>query len=323
MIGAVPPRPFRFAVIASRGDSAAEWRATARRAEELGYAVLLVVDHLGRQLSPLPALMAAADATTRLRVGSFVLSNDYRNPVMLAKELATIDLLSEGRLEVGIGAGWMASDYAKLGIAYDAPSVRVDRMIESARIIARLLAGEHVVHDGPHYRAKLTLDPLPVQRPRPPLLVGGGGPRVLSFAAREADIVAIAPQVDARGWPRARSFGASAIERRVARLRAAAGRRASALELNAIVFDAALTSARSTIGERIEARLKGGFAESLGKVLMRSWDAVETPFFLYGSRVELVARLRAQRERLGISYVALPRAAMEEFAPVVAELAGA
>ena len=304
-------RPFRFAIIAAQAESAASWRAKARRAEELGYAVLLIVDHLGRQLASVPALVAAADATTTLRVGSFVFSNDYRNPVMLAKELATLDLLSDGRLEIGLGAGWMTSDYEKLGIAYDPPPVRVERMMESARLIKRLLSEDEVEHAGKHYRVKVALRPRPVQRPRPPLMIGGGGPRIQAFAAREADIVALSPQVDARGLPRLDSLTAGAVERRVARIREIAGARFEALELNTIVFDAALISDRSAIAERIAARFKGALA-----------GAVETPYFLYGSATEVVARLRAQRERLGISYVALPEGAMEEFSPVVAELAG-
>ena len=133
------PRPFRFAVTARFAGSGTKWRDVARRAEDLGYDVMLVTDHMGPQLAPIPALMAAADATTRLRVGSFVFANDYRNPVMLAKEVATIDVLSGGRVEVGIGAGWKTGDYRELGIRYDAPAVRVSRLEESVVLLKRLI----------------------------------------------------------------------------------------------------------------------------------------------------------------------------------------
>lgn len=295
----------------SHAEGGAAWRATARRAEDLGYAVLLVVDHLGDQLAPVPALMAAADATTRLRIGSFVFSNDYRNPVLLAKELASLDVLSGGRLEIGLGAGWMRSDYEKLGISYDPPAVRVERLIEATRLMQRLFAEDEVDHRGRHYTVKVGLRPRPLQSPRPPFMIGGGGPRIQAFAAQAADIVALAPQVDAGGRPKLDTLSAGFIERRVASIREIAGPRFASLELNAIVFDAAVTSDRRSIAARIAGVLKGAVAGSL-----------ETPYFLYGTRSEIVARLRAQRDRLGISYLALPGSVMEEFAPVVAELAG-
>src|SRR6266542_6208759 len=182
------PRPFRFAVTARFAGSGPHWRDVARRAEDLGYDVLLVTDHMGKQLAPIPALMAAADATTRLRVGSFVFANDYRNPVMLAKEVATIDLLSGGRVEMGIGAGWSTRDYRELGIPYDAPAVRVSRLEESVGLVKRLLTQESVDHAGEHYAVRGAKDrPRPLQRPHPSLMIGGGGPRVLRLAPREAD----------------------------------------------------------------------------------------------------------------------------------------
>ena len=312
--------PFRFAVNVAKAETGAAWRATARRAEELGYDALLIVDHLGRQLAPVPALAAAADATTRLRVGSFVFSNDYRNPVMLAKELATLDVLSGGRLEIGLGAGWMTSDYAKLGIRYDPPAVRVERLFEATLLMQRLLTEDEVDHRGKHYTVKVALWPRPVQRPRPPFMIGGGGPRIQAFAARNAEIVALSPQVDERGRPKLATLAAGAVERRVARIRELAGERAASLELNAIVFDAAVANDESGIAARLEAFFKGTAASAIRTLAGGGPD--ESPFFLYGSRGAIVRRLRAQRERLGISYVAIPGAAMEDFAPVVKELAG-
>jgi len=306
------PRPFRFAVTARWAGSAAHWRDVARRAEDLGYDVLLVTDHLGPQLAPIPALMAAADATTRLRVGSFVFANDYRNPVMLAKEVATVDVLSGGRVEVGIGAGWNTRDYRELGIPYDAPAVRVSRLEESVVLLKRLLSEDSVDHPGEHYTVRgAKILPRPLQKPHPPLMIGGGGPRVLRLAAREADIVTFAPQVNARGRPRLDSLTEKALAERVARFRAAAGERADRIEMNVFVFDAAVTDrARSLVG-------------AVTATLRRAANGVvRTPFALYGSRASLRDLLIERRERLGISYISVPGNVMREFAPIVAELRG-
>jgi probable F420-dependent oxidoreductase len=305
-------RPFRFAVIARFTRSGSHWREVARRAEALGYDVLLVTDHMGPQLAPMPALMAAADATARLRVGSFVFANDYRNPVMLAKEVATLDVLSDGRVEVGIGAGWSSRDYRELGIPYDAPAVRVSRLEESVGLLKRLLTEESVDHTGEHYTVRaVTVLPRVIQRPHPPLMIGGGGPRVLRLAAREASIVTFAPQVNASGRPRLDALTENALAERMSRFRAAAGERADDIELNVFVFDAAVTdSARSRLAAA------GAQLRRAANVLVRS------PFVLYGSRASLRELLIERRERLGLSYVSVPGSAMREFAPIVAELRG-
>jgi probable F420-dependent oxidoreductase len=306
------PRPFRFAVTARWAGSGTQWREVARRAEDLGYDVLLVTDHVGAQLATTPALMAAADATTRLRVGSFVFANDYRNPVMLAKEVATIDVLSGGRLEVGIGAGWSIRDYRQLGIPYDAPAVRVSRLEESVSLLKRLLSEETVDHTGEHYTVRgAKVLPRSLQRPHPPLMIGGGGPRVLRLAAREADIVTFAPQVSASGRPRLDALTEKALSLRVTRFRAAAGGRAEQTELNVFVFDAAVTDRARSLMAAVSAHLR--------------WAAngiVRSPFVLYGSRSSLRDLLLERRERLGLSYVSVPGNAMHEFAPIVAELRG-
>lgn len=305
-------RPFRFAVIATVATSAAEWTALARRAEELGYDVLLVTDHLGAQLAPFPALTAAALATTRLRVGSFVFANDYRNPVMLAKEAATLDVLSSGRLEFGIGAGWSTPDYEQLGIPYEAPAVRVGRMIEATRLIARLWTEDVVEHSGANYRVRgARLLPRPVQRPRPPLMVGGGGPRILRFAARHAEIVALAPRVDAEGKPLLSDLSSRATARKVALAREAAGHRWDRIELNVIVFDAGVAGAGRSLLADVATRLKATAAA-----------VVDSPFFLFGTLEEIRERLLRRRADLGISYVAVPAGAMVDLAPLVRDLRG-
>lgn len=306
------PRAFRFAVTARWAGSGQRWRDVARRAEDLGYDVLLVTDHMGAQLAPIPALMAAADATTRLRVGSFVFANDYRNPVMLAKEVATIDVLSGGRVEVGIGAGWSTRDYTELGIRYDAPAVRVSRLEESVVLLKRLLSETSVDHTGEHYTVRgARILPRPLQRPHPPLMIGGGGPRVLRLAARHADIVTFAPQVNASGRPRLDALTEKALAERVTRFRVAAGERAEHIELNVFVFDAAVTD-----------RARSLMAAVSGYLRRAANGIVRSPFVLYGSRSSLRELLLERRERLGISYISVPGNAMREFAPIVAELRG-
>jgi probable F420-dependent oxidoreductase len=296
--------------MAERGQSAAHWREVARHAEALGYDTLLMPDHITDQLAPIAALTAAADATTTLRIGSFVFDNDYRNPVMLAKEATTLDLLSGGRLEFGIGAGWNTRDYRQLGIPYDAPKVRVDRMKEAVGLIKRLWTEQKVTHEGTHYRVRdAVVLPRPTQRPHPPVMIGGGGPRMLRIAAREAQIIALAPSVNARGRPHLETVTTASVAKRIATLRRTP--RFSELELNVIVFDAAVTDAGRSIVDAMTARLKSAVTA-----------IVDTPFFMYGSRASLIEDLVARRERLGISYIAFPGRAMRALAPVVAALRG-
>src|SRR2546425_619494 len=296
--------------MATHARSAAHWSEVARRAEALGYDTLLMPDHITDQLAPMPALAAAAAATSMLRIGSFVFANDYRNPVLLAKEAATLDLLSGGRLEFGIGAGWKTRDYEQLGIPYDPPKTRVDRMEEAVGLIKRLWTEEHVSHQGAHYRVReATVLPRPIQRPHPPVVIGGGGPRILRIAAREAQIVSLLPPVDARGRHRIRAITVGSVAERVARLRRA--KRFAELELNVIVLDAQVTDARQPLLAAIAGRLKS-----------TATAIVATPFLMYGSRASLVEDLLERRARLDISYIALPGSAMRSFAPVVAQLRG-
>lgn len=193
-------QPFRFAVYINTSDNADHWADFARRVEGLGYAALYVTDHLGHQLAPTAALAAAAAVTTTLRIGPYVFANDFRHPLLVAREAATLDRLSGGRLDLGLGAGWKRSDYRQLGIPYDPPAVRIDRLIESLGLIRRLLAGEEVTHVGRFYRlGRARVQPAPVQRPHPRIMLGGGGPRMLRLAAREAQIVSFVPQFSASG----------------------------------------------------------------------------------------------------------------------------
>ena len=303
-------RPFRFAITATRAGSAAEWRAKARRIEELGYDTLLVTDHITQQLAPIPAMAAALEATSRLRVGSYVFSNDYRNPVLLAKEIATLDVLSGGRVELGLGAGWYARDYEMLGIPYDAPAVRVSRMIEAVRLIDRLLTEETVDASGRFYTVRgARVLPRPIQRPRPPFMIGGGGPRVLRFAAQHAEIIALNPKFNADGHPEVADLTTGATERKLAQLRDAVGERLDAVELNIFIVDAGVTDEPRSLFDAMATRLKGAATQ-----------LVDSPYFLYGSTADLKRTLLERRERLGITYYGLPEKALEAFAPLVREL---
>lgn len=310
----VPIRPFRFGVQASRADSANAWRDLARRCEDLGYDVLTMPDHFTEQLAPVPALMAAADATSTLRVGALVWDNDYRHPTVLAKELATLDLLSDGRLEIGLGAGWMTSDYDQTGIALDRPGVRIDRMVEGLDIIRRCFADGAFDLAGEHYRITGYEGwPKPHQRPAPPVLIGGGGPRMLAVAARHADIVGINPTMTAGvvGPDAVASMTAEATQTKVDIARAAAGDRLGEIEWNLRAFLVNVTEDADRAMSQLASAM--GVTETM---------VSESPFALIGPPGRLVERLVERRDRWGFSYVIVGAEDLESFAPVVAALAG-
>ncbi len=308
-------RPFRFAVQQHRAQSAAAWREKARQVESLGYSTLYLPDHFTDQMGPIAALMAAADATTTLRVGSLVFDNDYRHPVVLAKEAATLDLLSDGRFDLGLGAGWMASDYEQAGIPFDAPGTRIGRMEEALHIIKGLFKGEPFSFTGQHYQvANIEGSPLPVQKPHPPILLGGGGRRMLRLAAREADIVNV--NFDLReGHVNRRLVHtglAAATDEKLGWIRESTGGRMDAIELSVTIFLANITDDRDSVATAMAAGLGSEPQEML-----------DMPHFLIGTAEQLVESLQQRRERYGISYVIVPGEVAEQFAPVVARLAGA
>ncbi len=311
------PRKFRFAAQLSKAPdgTARSWAEQAKKAEDLGYSAVLVPDHFGDQLAPVPALMAAADATSTLRVGTLVFDNDYRHPVVLAKEAATLDLLSGGRLELGIGAGWMRTDYEESGIAYDPPAVRVDRFTEGLAVVAGLLeSDEPFSFSGTHYTVTdHTLLPRPVQRPRPPLIVGGGGRRVLTIAGRCADIVSI--NVDLRagtgGVETAPNASPQSTLEKVAWVKEAAGERFEDIELNCLIGFALITDDRQKILDAM--------APTFG---VDASDAVHVPVVLIGTIEQMVDELQWRRQEYGISYFSIEADCWDTMAPVVARLAG-
>ena len=307
-------RRFRFGVQLHAATSAADWTAQARRAEDLGYSTIFIPDHFGDQLAPLPALTAAAATTTTIRVGTLVLDNDYRHPVVLAKELATLDVLSDGRLEIGIGSGWMRSDYDESGIPYDAPGVRVDRFAEGVQIIKGLLGPDPVTVEGEHYRVTNHQGlPKPVQQPHPPILIGGGKERMLRLAAREADIVGINPSIDSGqiDSDAARAGRADVTDQKLAWVRDEAGDRFDDLEINFLNFATIVTDERDQV------------AESMAPIFdLDPKEVTSYPHALIGSADQLTEDLHARRERWSASYVVVQAGSMDAFAPVVAALAG-
>ncbi len=308
------PRPFRFGVMAATAPSGAEWVDTARKAESLGYSALLMPDHFGNQLAPIAALSTAAAVTESLRVGTLVFANDFRHPSVLAKEAATLDLLSDGRLEVGVGAGWMTDDYSSTGIAHDRAGIRIDRMIESIEVLRGLWGDGEFSFDGDHYTIT-NMDglPKPVQDGGPPLVVGGGGKRVLSTAARLADIVGVNPNVGEGvvGPEAIASMSADATEEKLGWVRDAAGDRFADIEISILKFVTIVTDAREAVAEKVG----GGMGMDAETILA-------SPHTMVGSAEQIAEELVEQRERWQGSYVTVQSDALESFAPVVAALAG-
>jgi len=306
-------RPFRFAVQSSLAPSMKEWRHRARQVEELGYECLYVADHFGDQYGPLVAMTVAAEATTTLRVGSLVFDNDYRHPVVLAKEIATLDLAAEGRVEFGLGAGWLKSDYDESGLPYDPPAERVERMAEALAIMKALWADGKASVSGKHYTvADARCVPGPHSRPWPRIVVGGGSKRVLSIAAREADVVGVNPSLRAGaiGPEVTAEIGAERFDERIGWVRTAAGERWEAIDIQILTFLVQVVPNRAEVLEQ-SAPLFGVTPEAAGEI----------PLALVGTVAEICEQLEARRERYGFNYVVVHDTALETFAPVVERLA--
>lgn len=310
-------RPFRFSSPISGITSRRELRDHARKLEDLGYDTLTVSDHFdhhANQLAPLPSVVAAAEATTTLKVATLVLCNDFRHPVVLAKEAATVDLLLEGRFELGLGAGWMRTDYEQSGIPEDPAGVRIARLEESVRVLKGLFSAEAASFAGEHYRVTdLPGTPRPSSTGGPPLIIGGGGRKVLTLAGRYADIVGLNPSLpngvfDESAGP---SATPAATDRKLEWLRAAAGQRFGALELHCRLEAAVVSDDRRGLLEAL--------APAFG---VSPDDASESPHALVGTHDEMIEQLRRNRERWGISYIGVPTSAIDDLAPVVAELRG-
>jgi probable F420-dependent oxidoreductase len=307
------PHPFRFGVNTVT-TSLWEWQEIARKAEAVGFDTLIAQDHFGKQFAPLPALVAAGAVTVRLRLATLVLDNDFRHPATLAKEAATVDVLTSGRLELGLGAGWLQSDYARTGLRFDPPAERLERLRETVQICKAFFTAEAdgtVTYSGKHYHVEeLDASPLPTQKPRPPIMLGGRQKRMLSLAGREADIVGISLlDRHVAGEPEPPTFA-----QKVEWVRQAAGERFDQLELHVNAANVDVSDDDADAAEYIER-----VAARTG----RSPDQIrESPGTLVGSVASIVEQLYARRVHYGLSYYVVHAHNMDAFAPVIASIAG-
>jgi probable F420-dependent oxidoreductase len=293
------PRPFRFGVTAAYAPSRAVWISIARRAEELGYSTLLIPDRTSVGiLAPMPALAAAASVTTSLRVGSYVFCDGYRHPVLLAREAATLDLLTDGRFELGLGAGVSSTEFEQMGLPFASAGARVGRLEETIQVMKQLFTEETVNFSGRYYTITgMKGNIRPAQKPHMPILVAGTGERMLKLAAREADIIAIGSRISARGVDPTDAT----LEQKIAWIKEAAGERLVDLELSQTIYDLEITDSGVPLSSQ-----QGG------------WFVSKRPL----STEQAVAHLLEQRDRYGFSYLQIQAAQMENFAPVAAQLVG-
>jgi probable F420-dependent oxidoreductase len=311
-----PKRPFRFGVQLTASPSGADWVEQARRIEGHGYDIATMPDHFDKQFAPVPGLQAILSATTTLRASALVFDNDYKHPLVLAKELATMDVLSGGRVEIGLGAGWMMTDYEQAGMEYDRAGVRIDRFVEGLTVIKGLMGPDPFSFEGEHYSIRNHDGfPKPVQGPHPPVIIGGGGKRVLGIAAREADIVGVNGTLHAGviGEEAIATMTLDAVVDKVAIVAdaALAAGRLDAIEMNIRTFFVSVTDDRDA-----------QITAMAGLIGVEDQMIRESPFALIGSVEQIVDDLVARREALGFSYVIVGGAEVDAFAPVVAKLAG-
>lgn len=312
-------RPFRFGVISEHMPPAAAWFAFVRRIEQLGFDTLLVRDHLlpggfGEAYAPFSALAAAAAITTQLRIGSLVLCNDFRHPALLAREALTLDVLSGGRFELGLGAGWMREEYERAGIPFDPPGTRIARLDASVAILRGLFADEPFNSAGAHYRiTDLHGYPRPARRGGPPILLGGGHERMLRLAGRVADIVGIMTTSVASGDlvddPRGRM--PAAVEQKIAWIREGAGERFAQLELSAVV-DIIIATDRQAAAERLIARRGWHGIDSIA--------VLEMPLIFIGTIEQIATQMIERRARYGLSYYIIGDADAAAVAPIMESL---
>lgn len=317
MAAASDPLPrFRFSLQAVQTRSRQEWIELVRRVDDAGFDMIVTADHLGGCLSPLLPLATAAETSERLRLGVMVLNNDFHHPSLLARSAATLDLLSDGRLELGIGAGHAQPEYYRAGLAFEPAGVRVERLEEAVIVLRQLLDGQTVSFTGKHHRlVEERCDPRPVQS-TVPLLVGGAGRRVHRVAARHADAVGFTGlgRTLADGQRHDPSgFKPERVDADVAAVRAAASGRPTALEMQVLVQAVTVTDDAYATAETIRStRLPSLTAD----------DVLSTPYLMVGSSTTLVDRLMEQRERWGFSHYTVRQDALGQLEPVIAALAG-
>jgi probable F420-dependent oxidoreductase len=309
-------KPFRFAAGIRGTGVRAEFVDAVREMERLGYSALMLSDHLVDQFAPISALGVAAAVTSTIRLGTFVFNNDLRHPVVLAQEVATLDRLSDGRLEIGIGAGWNKTEYESAGIPYDPGATRIDRLAEAMNIMKGLFADGPIDFEGRFYRVKGFEDlPRPIQRPHPPFFVGGGSPKLLRFAAQNAQIVGIAPRVLPDGTADVMGCTLAGSEKKIAVIREAAGPRFDQLEINTYPsFSAKVTDQARPAAREVADRIRRRYGLELSER-----DILESPHVFIGSVDSLVEKFQMLRERLGINHIFVGED-YRDFAPIVDRL---
>jgi probable F420-dependent oxidoreductase len=320
-----PQRPIRFGTGGGRVSDRDRLVAAARRAEDIGYSTFSMSDHFGLPLAPLIALQAVADATTTLRITQTVLGQDFRQPAVLAKELATLDVLSDGRVDIGLGAGWMRSEYDQAGIRFDPATLRIARLEEVVIVLKGLFGDQPFSFSGHHVTiTDLNGTPKPVQRPHPPILIGGGGLKLLGVAARQADIIQVMPRIRPPSQPiDAREFIADTYRAKVDHIKTIAGKRFHEIELGTQLLLAAVTDD----SDRVLAEFLAGFGAIYGRPgaqLALSDDNLRaSPLVAVGSLSEVCDKLLATRDEFGISYFMCPIGAKpSSLAPIISRLAG-
>ena len=305
-------RKIRFSTQSGGQPTGAEWLARAKRLEDMGYATLSMPDHMvGGAWSNMPALGAVAAVTTKLRLGNLVLDNDFRNPVVLAREFATLDVISNGRVEIGLGAGWFDRDYQGTGIPFDRGRVRVARLAEAVTLMKRVFTEDEVSFEGTYYRTvKSECRPKAVQQPRPPILIAAGGPQILELAGREAEIVAVIPPGAGVRPPAPDDVAPSGVRRQIDIVRQAAGPRFDQIELSCFL-DVTLTDDREKSIAELAEKAKADPAV-IGSSVYR-------PIGTLDQVREHVIRVRRDT---GITYFCMRGPHVEELAPVVRDLSG-
>ncbi|MGB3602344.1 MAG: LLM class F420-dependent oxidoreductase [Gordonia sp. (in: high G+C Gram-positive bacteria)] len=296
----------------------------AQTAEEYGYDTFAIPDHLGNQVGPLAALGALSQATSTIRLATSVLANGFRHPALLAKEATTIDVLSKGRLELGIGAGWMKEEFDKAGIEFGTPGERIRKLDEALTILDQLMRGQTVDFDGEFYTIKgLEGSPRPRQGPRPPIAVGGGGPKMLALAAKHADIISVATGTTVDGRLRLSDMTMEKTIERVDRIRQAAGDRFDEIELNWTIATIVITDDRVATAEMALKALESGYPPNIARdVELTVDDILSSPYLAFGSFEEIADQIREVRRQTTMSYVGIFPTQMDAFAPVIPLLRG-
>jgi probable F420-dependent oxidoreductase len=317
------PRPFRFGLQAPRTTDPAEWFAIARRAERDGYSALLAPDHVGR-ISTFPALMAAAGVTERIMIGSWVLNQDFRPPAVLAQEASTVQLLTNGRLELGVGAGWAKHEYAQTGLQFDSGAVRVNRFDEYLQVVKGLMGAREPYSFEGHWFQIREYPPLPHldHFGPPPIVVGGGSRMVLSVAGRLADTISVATRATPDGLFDVSNMTVGAVENKLRWIREAAGDRFSEIELNMTIRELHIVDDRQAAARSILEgwRTPGGRMARTDE--LSEGDILESPYFALGTEDQIVEQIIANRERWGFSYIQAEGRDVDTFAPIMARLAG-